>query len=382
MPRLGGSLGRIRAVLASLFPAALVALFAACHGSAGPGTIDSYWATSQDHQLSTTPPRMTIAVLRVVQAANGPAAFRGIAGAAVRSRDTLLAVIDYGACRIRLLHVKASDPSWSINSCLPDAHGDSRITRVRFWGDTLVAYDANADMLLWLSVDGRELRRRSLGVVSSSYPVVQDVVPVDDSTALVSLGAAGTLDPTQGLRPLLVWLNLTTGRVMRRALPDVPFSEANGANWVQSVRVCVDHSSSHGVAALSLWRFQVAFLNYDDSLPRRTVWRPLPWTGPKPAPSGLGSFPSASSANLICDDSTVLAFHPRYATVANVTDRVGGWFERLTFSGEDLGALSVGRDTGLVLNQTYPVAMAHGVLVLVGNPRDRAPLLVIAQVGG
>jgi hypothetical protein len=350
---------------------------AAC-ANHSPANSSEYWATKDDDELSSSLKRLHLIQLRVVGDESVYSALKSFGGAAVRIRDGLVAISDYATCSIIMIHPESDDAPTRVGGCDARVGVLQNVTALQFRGDTLVAYERTRDELVWLSERGVQYRRLRLHLVDRRYLAVGSFHPLSDSEYVFVLHARST--PEMPLPPLAAIVDVRHGTVVRRFLRDAPISATNSPQISQTIRLCASDAKEPQVVALNMWRFQVAFLGTQDSIPARSRWRELAWAHPRRRPAGPG-LENASAASLVCDSQSLIAFHPRYGQEGKTLVRVGGWLEWLSFNGEERGALDMASDSVFRLGR--PEALGGDVAVFMersGLPIGAHPVARIARL--
>lgn len=273
---------------------------------------------------------------RTFGAVDGLLGFASVGPMAV-NQSGRLAVFDGGTCQIVFLSLLGPPSPRRVSGC-GDGPGELRDVRALTWlTDTVVAYDATKQALLWLDQNGTELRRLVPALLSEpNAPFGLDgMAAVNDTLFVLGL----LLPPAHGGSSdddLLALVNSQTGRTIRRFAGDPVVSRRSRGNALRNVSFCISHSAKGDfLAVLNHWAFEGLIYDLPTLTIRSHFLVELPWAGPvHVARDPRGVTRSGISYPMVgCSDQGVIYRVHNIDLTEKPVKTIGGYVEVRGFDG-------------------------------------------------
>ncbi len=259
-------------------------------------------------------------------AQDGGEAFGRISAVAAHT-DGSLAIADEFSCEIHL--IRPTGTRSVFGSCGGGPAEFGQISKIAFRHDTLVVLDGRNRTLVFLGMDGSEIRRLSL--------------PYDRIAGLDSFGQWTDSTAIAGLRllpasyagathDLLSMVDLREGRILPWSLRDADLSTRNERNMARGVSFCSNVEGEPMIAAANWWAPQTITFQGTDLRPFGNFGVNLEWKEARE--DSLGILPALPAPTIACGAHFVLIMYQARERTEDGIVVAKAYLEARSYSGE------------------------------------------------
>lgn len=238
--------------------------------------------------------------------ADGPVSFSHIQAVAVHPVTRLLAVGERDGCRITLIDT-GGGAFRHFGTCGGGPGEFREINHITFYGDTLVVFDRSQAVLVFMDLNGKELRRLRPEVLERHALELAGIGHFGGSLLLAGLGLQPVISGGTE-REFLAVIDASTGETHRRWLADAPITRITRRPFLRGIKVCVSREGPVPVvAAENIWSTQVVTFRGADLRREANFATRLDWRQPEEQGEGTGRWgPPLPLPGIACGRDHVL----------------------------------------------------------------------------